>query len=99
MGAKGEVARVGVTGHRFLADVHRIEVAVADALDRAQPAFPDAHLVCVNSLADGADQLTAELALAHGGKLVVVLPLPADDYRRDFVSRASRHLLRGRGIA
>ena len=40
----------------------------------------------VTPLAEGADQLAAELALAAGYRIEAVLPLPRDDYTDDFVA-------------
>ena len=38
----------------------------------------------VSPLADGADQIAAEVALELGFSLHAVLPFERDDYRRDF---------------
>lgn len=54
--------------------------------------FADAEpaLRLVTPLAEGADQLAAEVALGRGFAVEAVLPLPRDDYRRDFADPASR---------
>ncbi|MBW6530325.1 hypothetical protein KZ820_06210 [Sphingomonas sp. RRHST34] len=70
-------------------------VALAEAAARIHAAearyFADAppSLRFVTPLAEGADQLAAELALAAGYRVEAVLPLPRDDYRRDFTDNAS----------
>jgi hypothetical protein len=77
--------RVGVTGHRALAepdDVRRRVDAVLDTID--------APLTGVSSLAEGADRLVAQAVLDRGGRLAVVLPLDAADYETDFADAASR---------
>lgn len=86
----GRAVRVGVTGHRFLAEVERLRAAVAAALDRLESAFPGAEPVCVSPLAEGADRLVARAMLARGARLIAVLPLPADDCLSDFASEHSR---------
>ena len=49
------------------------------------------QLTVVSSLAEGADRLVVhELRRAHDLRLEAVLPLPPEDYRRDFHSAASR---------
>nr|MBA3898077.1 hypothetical protein [Sphingomonadaceae bacterium] len=75
--------RVGVTGHRLerlgagnavaLAPaIHDVLAAVARA---ARGSFPDApSFRLVTALADGADSIVADRAIAHGWALDVVLP-------------------------
>lgn len=85
--------RVGVTGHRRFGDLARVEREVDDALDRLEPngIEPDGIEVW-SSLAEGADRLVVDRVLARtGGRLVAVLPLDPDDYRRDFESIESNH--------
>ncbi|MGH9133615.1 MAG: hypothetical protein ACRDZZ_06740 [Ilumatobacteraceae bacterium] len=74
--------RVGVTGHRRLADA----AGVADAVERELDALDgDRGIELWSALAEGADRLVAERALERPGtSLVVVLPLVADDYSADF---------------
>jgi hypothetical protein len=77
---------IGVTGHRSfeMADTtQRVERLLDEIIDARRP-------VVVSSLAEGADRVVADLVLArpHAG-LAVVLPLPADDYERDFATNAS----------
>lgn len=79
--------RVGVSGHRLLADPSAVAAAVDQALDRVGAGH---DLVAVSSLAEGADRIVAARVLARGGRLEVVLPLPADDYATDFADAGSR---------
>ncbi len=82
---------VGVTGHRFLADVDRVSAGVDEALTHIQDAFPARTLNIMSSLAEGADRLVATRALARPGvTLEAVLPLPPDEYVRDFATEDSR---------
>lgn len=76
--------RVGVTGHRALAE--------PDDVRRRVDAFLDAQgapLVAVSSLAEGADRLVAQAVLDRGGRLEVPLPLEQTDYETDFADAAS----------
>jgi uncharacterized iron-regulated membrane protein len=94
---EGEL-RIGVTGHRVLAEVPRVLAGVEAALDRIEAAFPGRALVVVSCLAEGADRLVAEAALRRpGARLVAVLPMPRSEYLADFATPDSRdaflHLL------
>ena len=76
--------RIGVTGHQLIPDVAR--EFVIDALRR----HADAHrgsVVGVSSLAAGADQLFAEIVLAGGGQLEVIVP--SAGYEASFESEAA----------
>jgi hypothetical protein len=88
-GAPGEV-RIGVTGHRVLAEVPRVLAGVEAALDRIVAAFPGRALVVVSCLAEGADRLVAEAVLRRAGaRLVAVLPMPREELVADFAAGES----------
>jgi hypothetical protein len=89
-GALSEV-RIGVTGHRVLAEVPRVLAGVEAALDRIAAAYPGRALVVVSCLAEGADRLVAEAVLRRpGATLVAVLPMPRGELVADFVTAESR---------
>ena len=80
---------VGVTGHRYLR-----EEDVALYIDRIESLFDDLHaryphtpLRVLSPLAEGADRLPVEIALARGYQVLGVLPLSVRDYQRDFEDR------------
>jgi hypothetical protein len=78
-----EEVRIGVTGHRAF-DISDAVERVDALVDRV---VGQCRAVVVSSLAEGADRLVAELVLAKpDAGLCAVLPLPADDYERDFAS-------------
>jgi hypothetical protein len=82
---------IGVTGHRVLTDVERLNAGVDEALFRIEAAFPRRPMRVLSSLAEGADRLAVERALArHRARLVAVLPLPRCDYLADFTAPYSR---------
>jgi hypothetical protein len=66
------VTRIGGTGHRLLVPETRRLVEAELRRHLAPSAGP--RLVGVSSLADGADQVFAEVVLALGGSLEVVVP-------------------------
>lgn len=102
-GDQGTVAlrlRIGITGHRDItADHPGLVTEIANAVeyisellatdpDRIRPG--QTALTAVSSLAEGADRLVAEEILKRpGSELEIVLPMPADEYRRDFGSPVS----------
>lgn len=89
----------GITGHRALPRAARARLAttledllgrVAERVARIQAENADlfqprpAEMFLLSQLAKGADQVTADAALARGYSLRAVLPFEPDVYRRDF---------------
>ena len=77
---------VGVTGHRELREAGRptLQAQVHAFLLDLQARYPQLPLVLVSSLAEGSDQLAAQVALELGLRVIAPLPLPAAQYRDDF---------------
>jgi hypothetical protein len=95
--------RIGVTGHRTLADEwplgENVDVVISHLRSMA-PSTPTTPIVfeVVSPLGEGADRLVAARVLRDAtATLEVPLPLPADDYETDFRSKDSR--LRFRELA
>jgi len=84
--------RIGVTGHRKLADGAAVEAGLEMALAAIAARFPAATPWRVlSALAEGSDRIVARHILARpGARLVAVLPLPKADYMTDFQSQQSR---------
>ncbi len=84
--------RIGVTGHRLLADEGAVRAAAAAVfaeltaeLTRLNADLPrTARLRVVSPLADGADRIVAEAGLAAGAGLHCPLPFSRADYETDF---------------
>jgi hypothetical protein len=83
--------RLGVTGHRSLTHEDDIRLAVNVAIDQALLTGPaGTALSVVSALAEGADRLVVRECLRRpGATLAAVLPLPIDEYGRDFVTAGS----------
>ena len=79
--------RVGVTGHRHLADPSSWAWVAAE-VDRILGRLRS-PLVGITSLAVGADQLFAEAVLRQDGRLEVVVPLAG--YEQTFAAGRDRH--------
>ncbi len=56
---------IGVTGHRILAELDKINAGVDTALRRIEQAFPGQPLTVISSLAEGADRLVVRQVLAR----------------------------------
>src|SRR6266540_1483385 len=81
---------VGATGHRDLRDqdVPWLEQEIADIIAALKRDYlgsdGETPLIVLSALAEGADQLVARVALGQGARLVAPLPMPLEEYRRDF---------------
>ena len=80
--------RVGVTGHRHLADDGTVQRLCIEAIGELDADVESVEIL--SSLAEGADRLVAELVPEHAARLVAILPLQPDDYRDDFATADSR---------
>ena len=79
---------VGVTSHRDLVaqDVPMLREQVRETLSSLRATFPELALTIVSPLAEGGDQLVAEVGLELGARLVVPVALPIELYRDDFTN-------------
>jgi hypothetical protein len=77
---------VGVSGHRDLdpGDTTRLREAVTDFVQQLKAHLPDTELRLIVGMAEGADLLVAQTALALGVPVEAVLPMPLEHYAADF---------------
>lgn len=77
---------LGVVGHRHLApdDFPLLRARVAELFTYLRKHYPSTPLRVLSALAEGADRLVAEVALAAGCEVIVPLPMPQAEYERDF---------------
>lgn len=77
---------IGITGHRDLPmeDIPILRQAIESILLELRQKYPSTRLCLISSLAEGADCLAAEVALAMQIELVVALPFPQNVYEMDF---------------
>lgn len=88
---------VGVTGHRDLRpeDLDDLKGQVRSILDELRQSYPSTSLVVISPLAEGADRLVAQTALEtlerneQRAELMVPLPMPLQEYEKDFKSQPS----------
>jgi hypothetical protein len=82
---------LGITGHRYLAEMDKIMAGVESALRRILSTFPDSNYRVLSSLAEGADRILAErFLLIPSASLWVPLPLPEEEYLKDFETSESK---------
>ncbi len=100
--------RIGITGHRILPDPQKLAACLYNILITGYlGAFtPDAnenlgslkpssiHLTLISPLAEGADRLVADVVLKHGGMLEALLPMPVEEYEKDFITLESKREFR-----
>ena len=89
---------LGVTGHRpHKLNAARLDVIAAEIrriMMHVQARLGERRYICVSSLAEGADTMAAEAALALGWQLVSPIPFPAGHYARDFAAGAPQDAFR-----
>lgn len=80
-----KVLHIGITGHRTLSEVEKVQAGVERALAAIEHRFAGRPLRLVSPLAEGADRLVARLLLRRrGARLIVPLPVPHAEYLKDF---------------
>ena len=75
---------LGVTGHRDILDKEVLQATLEKDVALLRTKYPHTPLVSLSALAEGADRLFAEVCLAAGIPLYVVLPFTASEYEKDF---------------
>ena len=83
---------IGVTGHRDIVDdeLEGLRRRIAEFIAELKTRFPATPIRMMSALAEGADRLAARTALDAGASVQAVLPMPAEEYSKDFVSAESR---------
>ena len=87
---------IGITGHRILTDQQqrKIKPVIAKAIENIIFTLTeqnnDVSFSALSPLAEGADTLFAEAAIARGLPLRVILPFDTAEYLKDFSSDAAR---------
>ncbi len=83
---------IGVTGHRDIrpTDTPRLKDQVRAIFSELRTKHAATPLLVLSPLAEGADRLVAQVALEEGARLVVPLPLPREEYQKDFETQDSK---------
>ena len=85
---------IGVTGHRDLRaeDAETLTGCVRGKLEALQTEFPEARLILMSALAEGADQLVAGVAAELGIEIVVPLPHPKETCRSSLSCQSDKEV-------
>lgn len=77
---------LGVTGHRDLLteEIPAIKSSAKKLFLQLQETFPDLPILLISPLAEGADQVIAEVAFEMGIPVTALLPMPLALYQDDF---------------
>lgn len=83
---------IGVTGHRDLIREEQGELQrlITDFIAGLRRRFPSTPIRMMSALAEGADRLAAKTALSANVSVQAILPMPAAEYSKDFVSTESQ---------
>jgi hypothetical protein len=85
------IVALGITGHRYMAEMDKVMAGVECAVKRILKTFPDSGFRIFSSLAEGADRVLAKrLLLVPNASLWVPLPLPEEEYLKDFETSKSK---------
>lgn len=85
---------IAVTGHRDLRpqDVPALRQEVANVFKTLRDRMPGRPLILLSGVAEGADQLVAEVARENGLLLTAVIPMPLDIYREQMAPVAQEKM-------
>jgi len=85
------IVALGITGHRYLIEMDKVMAGVDRAVQRILGTFPDSNFRVLSSLAEGADRILAKrLLLIPNTSLWVPLPVPEEEYLKDFETSESK---------
>ncbi len=87
---------LGITGHRDLVkkDEPQLKSAIRRIIENIKQEYPYSPVKLLSSLAEGADSLAADVALECGVPVIAPLPMPVEEYEKDFSTRQSKEELR-----
>ena len=90
-GLVGTLFTFGVSGHRDLVatDLPELRKQLRRIFDHFRDAYPKASFRLLSPLAEGADRVAAEVALASDVQLWVPLPMAQPEYECDFTTSGS----------
>ncbi len=83
---------VGMSGHRDPLNPVDVMQRCREVFLFVQEKSPHTPKVLLSGVAEGADQIAAQVAIEMGWQVVAVLPMPYEDYRKDFEQAAQVHL-------
>ncbi len=88
---------LGITGHRDIRDEDKLQLKemIKSLIEEKKEECPNTPVVILTPLAEGADRLAAYAALECGISFIAPLPMPVDEYRKDFTTPESLNEFNG----
>jgi hypothetical protein len=88
--SKREIA-IGVTGHRWIEETLELTSAIDQVIATILQTYSGRIFTVLSPLAEGADRVVAKRLLRHHGtNLTAILPMPLEEYLKDFPSDESK---------
>jgi hypothetical protein len=88
-----EIIRIGITGHRFISNLEKLTESLEKAFQFLTGIYPLFKFEVYSGLAEGADRLAAKVLFEYQVFLTAALPLPLEEYQKDFTSNESMNEL------
>ena len=83
--------KIAISGHRRIHNEENLRISIQNVLQKIIEEHPKSQIILYSALAEGADQLTATEALKFSCvTLIVPLPLPENEYFKDFLTREGK---------
>lgn len=82
---------LGITGHRDIPkeDYEPLKKKIKGIIDELKKKYPSTPLIFLTPLAEGADRIAAMAAKKNGIEYIVPLPMPIEEYKKDFNDESS----------
>ena len=92
---KSDKLNIAISGHRRIHNEENLRVSIQNVLQKIIEEHPNSQIILYSALAEGADQLAATEALKFPYvTLIVPLPLPENEYFKDFLSMEGKETYR-----
>jgi uncharacterized phage-like protein YoqJ len=91
--ARNQELVIGITGHRSVKETEEVQYRVDLVLEKLRLAYPNRKWIVLSPLAEGTDRIVVKRIQQFANaiaKHVVILPLPMDEYQKDFSTPASK---------
>jgi len=86
---------IAISGHRRIHNDENLRISIQNVLQKIIEEHPNSQIILYSALAEGADQLAAAEALKFPSvTLIVPLPLPENEYFKDFLSMEGKETYR-----
>ena len=84
---------IGITGHRSVKETKEVQNKIDLVLEKLRLSYPDRDWIVLSPLAEGTDRIVVRRIHQFTNviaKHVVILPLPLDEYQKDFSTPESK---------